>query len=155
MPFLLLMMPAMSWASPIGHDSELHAVCFWYSEQLPKLNRNSVRCAEIIPEYEIRFLEALINYELRGRCGLRSTPVGIVFFYCQLSEGVTIKVDQTTIFFILYGCKTSCTTLIGRWAERFRVQDAGEIICTLVTGSDRSLDKTTQWGTSWLVFLVY
>ena len=118
-------------------------MCFWYSEQLPKLNRNSVRCAEIIPEYEIRFLEALINYELRGRCRLRSTPVGIVFFYCQLSESVTIKVDQITIFFLLYGCKTSCIIIIGRWAERFRVQDAGEIICTLVAGIDRSLDKTS------------
>ena len=80
-------------------------MCFWYSEQLPKLNRNSVRCAEIIPEYEIRFLEALINYKLRGSCRLRGTPVGIVFFYCQLSEGVTIKVDQRTIFSLLCECK--------------------------------------------------
>lgn len=80
-------------------------MCFWYSEQLPKLNRNSVRCAEIILEYEIRFLEALINYELRGRCRLRSTPVGIVFFYCQLSEGVTIKVDQSRSFFFCMNVK--------------------------------------------------
>jgi hypothetical protein len=129
MSFLLQTMPAMSCATPSGHDSELHAVCFWYSEQLPKLNRNSVRCAEIIPEYEIRFLEALINYELRGRCMFRSTPFWIVFLYCQLFESVTIKVDQTAIFFLLYGCETSCITLIGRWAERFREQDAGEIIC--------------------------